>query len=207
MILRRTWWLIFLLISPAYALDFTEFFLMNLSAPAYQPSSDPSVPDNPGDKSSPGVAIGGGITLGFKFFKPFDIESGLSYVGRRIHFSSPLKPQTAYELASFEVPLLARFWLSDSISVGAGGFFAHSTGKIISVAGSDVGQTDYTNFRWIRNEMGLITSIRLGTHINELITLIVDGRFLLGLTNNDSTGLGNFQTREFQTCVGLGFDL
>src|SRR4051812_11077381 len=104
------------LTPPAHALDLTEFVILNLSSPTFESSQDTSL------SVSPGAALGLGISLGFKFFKEFDIEPGLIYVSRGFNVTGKNAPQTGYFMTAYQIPLVFRYWISESMSVGIGAY-------------------------------------------------------------------------------------
>ncbi|MBI2811905.1 MAG: hypothetical protein HYX67_13905 [Candidatus Melainabacteria bacterium] len=183
---------------PAFGLEFAEFGMINLHTPLITNPTDPSF------AASGGFAFGGGITLGFTVWKELVVEPGLTFSIRNFSTVSNTQPPTGNSIAIFQVPLVVRYWFTENLSGGLGGYFGHYSGDLTQTQGTATSKTYWSGVLY---EYGVVTSIRLKSPINELMSVIVDGRFLLGLTNADSSDQTTKMPRDFQIWAGIAFIL
>lgn len=184
--------------SSAWALEFSEFGLVNLNLPLISDSTNPSL------RGGGGFSLGGGLTLGFTVWKELVVESGVVYLVRNYSTSSDTQPQTSNRIDTFQVPLVLRYWLTPNFSVGLGGYFAHYSGDLFQSQGTN---TSRTYWRGDLKEFGILPTIRLKSPISDLMSAILDARFLYALTNSDGSGITTHLSREFQLWAGISFIL
>lgn len=187
--------------SPAYGLDFTEFGALTLSSPNISSSQDSTL------QSNLGALVGGGISLGVRVFGQFDVESGILYFGQSFSTTSSVNPSTQYTLWTAEIPVLVRYWFNEKFSAGIGGYWNHGSGNITVSQGSTTLIQGYQDLSWVPDEGGVCVSLRYRSPINELMSFIVDGRGLFGVTNMNHSGSGTFQTRSVLILAGVSFIL
>jgi hypothetical protein len=186
----------------SYALDFTEFGMLTYSGPRVSDPSDPSL------EVSRSFSWGGGITLGFKVFQKIDIEPGIIYGGSAFSTTSNQAPNTDYSMTHAHFPLVVRYWLSDVFSAGGGVYYTHGTGNINITQNGITDVKGYNDLLWNTDDIGFVMSLRFRSPINDLMSFVIDGRFLLGTRNMDNSETGkSFMTREFQGLAGIAFIL
>src|SRR5438309_871702 len=127
-ILTRILIVVALFAKSAQAMDLAEFGTMNFSSPSLQSSSNSSASANPGV-----TFLGLGFTLGYPVKEGLDIETGIIYITRAFRSST-----TAlwYDLAMIQAPLIFRYWASEKLSFGLGGYFSHGIRNLTTTQGS-----------------------------------------------------------------------
>lgn len=181
----------------AHALDFAEFGLLGVSLPSVQSSSDSST------SSSPGIGWGAGISLGFHFFERWQLEPGGLIMRRAFSKSSSSLSQTTYILTNSMVFLAARYSFSEKISVGAGPYWTFGIGNVYSSQGIQ----GYNDLNWSSDDFGFLLSFRYVTKLDDVIHLVLDERVLLSTTNLDLSPGGSLIFRDFQSLIGILFNL
>ncbi|RZA03738.1 MAG: hypothetical protein EOP11_15915 [Proteobacteria bacterium] len=131
------------------------------------------------------LGLGGGILLENRSSPNFGIEVGALYHARK--FDTLLG---AYTLNSVHVPLLLRFYLSNYISLGLGGFFEYGVGD--AYAGNNVNKTNY----------GALGSLGIYIPVGATTKFVIDGRYGYGLK---TIGGSDIKTRDIQILAGLRF--
>ena len=185
----------------AHAMDFTEYGIVNLSYPSIQSSSDPSY------QTTAGFGIGLGLSAGFALTERIDIEPAILYVPRSFSVTNANSPRTSYNLTSTHIPIVVRYWLNPNFSIGVGPYLAHASGNIVITQGSHVSTVGYGNLSWAQDDVGFLASFRYRSKINELMSLILDARLVLGTSNLDQTEKQSYYNRDIQTLVGISFIL
>lgn len=104
----------------------------------------------------------------------------------------------------FQVPLMLRFNFLPIFNIGLGGFATYHIGDV-SVNGNDISYADARLKRW---DFGAVGSVRLAIPIGSL-NFFIDGRYLLGLTNNRENPVGDesVKSRTIQAMAGLKLDM
>lgn len=195
------WTCLFLLFFalPARAMDFTEFLLLDLSYPAFQPNGDTST------QVSVGLTLGAGVSLGIRVFDRFDIEPGIIYVSRNFAATSAFAPRRGYSFTTAQFPLIIRYWFTDTFSAGAGPYLAHGVGNVVITQGSNATPHGYPDYGWAIDDVGAVLSARFRTSVSELMSIVLDERLMIGTCNIDTTGKGTLEFRDVQSWVGVSF--
>lgn len=187
--------------SNAQAMDFVEFLTFDLSAPSFQSQTDPSL------KSQLGLTFGGGLSLAFRLTEHLELETSLLYLHRNFSKMEGAGLQTDYTVAALQYPILVRYGLSESFTVGMGGYYSTGVGNLTRTQNSQshiVGYNDILLTSW---ELGLVTSAQYRWPLNENMSLISQARILLGLTDLDQSETSSLYTRDLQLWSGIGFEL
>ena len=149
---------IYLLTPLAHSLDFTEFGLLNFSAPTREKYPELSL-------SPPvGIAWGVGFGLGFQLEGPLFFEVSLLYTHRKA---------SQDRISLVQLPILVRYWVSEHFSFGIGPYLAHAVGNIASKNDS----VGFDQVGWNRDELGIALSARYKTPINSFLSFVIDARF------------------------------
>ena len=118
-----------------------------------------------------------------------------------------------------QIPVVARFTVFPGLSLGAGGYYAMGTGDIkakttITVPGVDPVVEEETSTweadKTKKTDLGLIASVAYNIPIAPLVSFMIDGRYLLGLTNfQDDPALPNTTSKwksiQLLAGVNIGF--
>ncbi|RZA03489.1 MAG: hypothetical protein EOP11_16050 [Proteobacteria bacterium] len=137
---------------------------------------------NSGDRA---LGIGGGLLLESRSSPNFGVEVGGLYHARKFSAGN-------YTTNAIQVPLLLRFYLSNYISLGLGGFFEYGVGDAYN--GSDVNKTNY----------GAMGSLGIYIPVGATTKFVIDGRYGYGL-KDISDGPFDIKTRDIQILAGLRF--
>jgi hypothetical protein len=149
--------------------------------------------------SSAKIGPGGGILFDSKLVPEFGFEFGALYITRKVEqttsftFSGISSSQSSTTTSHYlEIPLLLRIWLSPYVSIGAGGYYAKGLGSI----DPSIKSSDY----------GAVGSLGLHLPLGSSSSLLIDGRYNLGLKNVDNSGMGQtMKYRDLQIIAGLTF--
>lgn len=137
--------------------------------------------------------IGGGVLLNFHLLPETSLEIGGLYIKKKLDLTTTASGVTATaseEGYYFQVPVLARFWLSRELSVGAGGFWER-------------GMTGSFN-TGVRNDYGAVASVALRLPLGSSgVHFLADGRYYYGLKNVSGVSQYNLKYRDIQALVGL----
>jgi hypothetical protein len=202
MILGFLLWIGILLSSQTLkAMDLTEFGAIGFTLPSFQTGSDPSI------QITPEFSWGGGISMGFRIFERIDVEPALYVLPRSFSVTSNITPRSDYTFMTLQVPLLLRYWFSESLSLGLGPYWVHGMGNVTLSQGSSSGGIGYDNLSWSREDFGLAGSFRIRLPINELMSIVLDERVLWGISNLDQSGTQNLRLRDLQSWGGVSFNL
>ena len=203
MLLRKNLTLLVILFTSlfsqaSFAIEFAEFGLVNLHLPLVASSSNPTY------SGSGGFSFGAGLTLGVDVARDWLVEVGFIYLVRNFSTQSATQPITGNGMSMLQAPILARYWVTPHLSVGLGGYFGQYMGSLAQTQGAT---TVSTNWPYLLYEYGVVSSLRLKSPISDLMSAILDVRFLYALSNADGSNQITQLTREFQFLGGIAFIL
>ena len=182
----------------AHALRISLVGAANHTTPEIKPSWD----------FTPGVGFGGGALVEFGMLPVFGIETGVLLVPRKYEVNSFYRWQVTQDM--IQVPLVLRAHLGNILSVGFGGYYAKYRGDVeyryarntnappISGSHYSQGLTD--------DDYGWLASLAIYAPIAPMTRLVVDGRYVQGVKDNDLT-LYEKTFRDAQILFGIQFGL
>jgi hypothetical protein len=137
-------------------------------------------------KVDPGFGFHAGGSLGLMLSPRWEMELGGFYLSRAINAKNYNGTTTEHFV---EVPLVARYYVSEAFSVSGGLYAAFGTGNVTStVNGSSQSSTfDASNLNSF--EFGTQLGLRLQHYILESTSLFLEGRYEVGIqkaTSDDS---------------------
>jgi hypothetical protein len=193
-----------ILASPSYALNFSAVGGLNMSAPTI---SENGVSLSLSSKST----VGGGALLGFPVAKVMEIEFGGLYLPRRYGLSLGALGSSESTVNSIQVPLLLRFTAAPFISFGAGGYFANMFGNVKTTT-TALGETatseeSLADSNMKSSDYGVALNARLHFAMAPGVSMIVDGRYNIGLANVYTESGGTIKFSDFQVLGGLTLGL
>lgn len=152
-----------------------------------------------------------GAFLDFRLDRAFSLETGVQVLPRTYVTDVPsLLTGYTSTIRYLEVPLLLRFNALPLLSFAAGGYFAQGIGDtelVGRVGGTQIAVIQSIESASIRKQdYGLLGSVRIELPLAPAIRLLVDGRYLYGLRNVDTSG-GSLKWRDLQLMGGLGFGI
>jgi len=152
-----------------------------------------------GDSLSAKFGAGGGALLDAFFTPMTSLEIGGLYVNKKFDDTTS---QFALSYNYLQVPVLFRVWFTRMFSVGAGGFWEHGMGT--PTATPDAGGTALNTGFARANDAGLEGSVGFRFRLGPGVKLLVDGRYLRGLTNLAGGGATEYWS-DIQALAGLSF--
>jgi Outer membrane protein beta-barrel domain len=161
--------------------------------------------------SSNGTSFGGGVLLAGSLAPMFQLEVGALYLPRTITASDNSGDSLNTTFNTLQVPVVLRLSPAPILSLGVGGYFAEGLGSVSQTATSGgVSQTStesYSAANWSATDFGLLGSIRLGAPVAPLVKLFVDGRYVMGLKNLDTTNDTTTHAKDIQILAGVSFGM
>lgn len=187
--------------SIAYPMELMEFLTLGLSAPSIQNNLDSSL------KIQPNFSIGAGISLAFRMAERLDVETTLLYLPRNFSKIESSGLQTGYSLAIMQYPVVARYWLSETVALGLGAYYSTGIGNLTLTQNSRPQVLGYKDILLTAWDLGLTASAQYRRPLNENMNLVGQARLLFGLTNSEQTENRSLYTRDLQLWCGIGFKL
>jgi hypothetical protein len=155
-----------------------------------------------------GTTVGFGALGSLSVFPAFSGEIGLLYVPRKV--STELAGANVATVSSntLQIPLLVRFTGLPIVSVGAGVYFASTlgNGSVTTPTQKDATYSYSANNR-STSDFGLTASLAANYPLLPMLSLVGDLRYLLGLTNQYSSGAVSQYYRDIQFLAGVSFGL
>jgi hypothetical protein len=173
--------------SSAHALDIKGYGAVNVYNTAATDLAGATVSTT----AKPGFGFGAAGAIGIIPFI-LEVDVGVLYMKR-------IWTQSSVDLsyATLQIPVMARVSAIPIISPGVGAYFATAMGDM-SVGSTT---TTFASAGFNSLDIGLIGSVEAKFGILPMVKLVVDGRYLFGLTNSATTG--DAKTREFQLLAGV----
>ncbi len=149
---------------------------------------------------------GGGLLIGYHMLSSLSAEWGLLYLPRGFNqtFSST-SVASPVVWNSIQIPLLLRVSLMPTFSIGLGGYFSHGIGSMTTSAGLvPFGGNNGVN-SYGADDYGIVGSAKLKIELIPSLSLVIDGRYLIGFVNiNKNAGASTVLT-DFQGLAGIQF--
>ena len=190
----------FCMVQPLYAMQLTAVGAGGQSGAIFNPSTGFT-------SSSQSYQYGGGLLLGFKMVPALMTELGLLYLPRGFvqTFTGANPIETTFTTVQF--PLLLRYSLVPSFSIGLGMYFSHGFGFVYGVDVTAPGTVNTQNYgaSYAADDYGAVLSVALKMSLLPFLGLTVDGRYMTGLVNMSKiSGLTTF-LNDFQLMAGIQF--
>ncbi|MBI3544954.1 MAG: outer membrane beta-barrel protein [Deltaproteobacteria bacterium] len=185
--------------TPAWAVTFSLEGLVNQSGPVV----------NNTNSYTAKLGYGGGAELGFMLGGGFGLDFGALYVQRKFDTVPAAAPGMTIESTQtgIEIPIIARFWLANVISIGGGAYYMSYMGDIARTTTtggvSSASNVSYSEAAQSKSDVGLVASIRLDVPLGIMTGFVLDGRYEYGLKNNSTSGDAKF--RDMTGIVGIRF--
>lgn len=159
---------------------------------------------------------GWGGLVALDLFPSVQLESGLLWIPRRYEETqriTGLSFVTNYRYPFLGVPLLARFSPPgfEFFSLGAGGYFGWIPGKVTErtqAPGIDSMLTrDPSQSGLRKTDAGIALAVGTRWPVLPELRLVVDARYLHGLSNSATADATRIRTRDLQLLIGAGFSI
>lgn len=194
---------VFLALFMALSAKGSEYFLM--SAVGALNLSNPSITSNGAAVAHSGRSVFGlGVLGSFPILPLFRIETGVIYLP---HSYSIGPVDTTFK--NFHVPILVRIVPLPFISLGLGGYLGFATGSVSQYNESTKTTQEFTyeTLNWGKTDFGLAMSVGLDLPVAPATSLLVDMRYLIGLSNLDKNATKTLKTSGWVAVVGLKFGI
>lgn len=146
------------------------------------------------------LGFGGGLLMELKLGAKGGLELGALYLQR--WYDDTVSGATNTITATYiQAPLLLRFWLNPTISLGAGGYFASGYGKL--KRGSE--SLTFSDYGIKPQDYGVIGALGFSFRLGGSTALLIDGRYTLGLANMANASGLSFKTTSIDGLIGLRF--
>lgn len=190
--------LLLLISAPAHAMKFSVVGAVNMSEPKVA-----------GMNYNATNAYGYGALMEFGLLPFFGMEIGALSLPRTYEYNHavPVLGTTEVKMKMLEVPVVFKAYLGNLISLGIGGYWAKYKGHITyeqttstgvkSTSTQTLNQANHTN-----TDYGLVTSLGLYLPLAPLVSVIIDGRYTIGVKDNN-TGSGTTNYNDMQLLGGL----
>ena len=151
-------------------------------------------------------SVGVGALLEFGILPMIGLELGaLSMKRKYTQTIGSTETMTNKELYQF--PVLLRLNLGSMLSFGFGGYYARYQGKIFeqSTSGAAItsGEYAYSDKFATEHDYGLATSLALYFPMAPMMKLLLDGRYTMGLRDNDTRDTFQLKYNDYQLLAGL----
>ena len=181
---------------PAYAVNINFVGSMGLGNAAVSSTSGTIV-------SSRSLPYGGGLLFGFRMLPKLSMELGFLYMPRAFQEKFSDDTSNGITFTTVQIPLLLRFQILNSLSIGVGGYFSHGIGNVTVVGPASSTSHSYANANFGADDYGAIASLGIKFPLILKLSLILDGRYLYGFQNvNKVNGVSTY-FRDLQALVGV----
>ena len=153
-----------------------------------------------------GAGYGGAIEIGLVPF--FSLEADVLDMKRKFQFDTAAVAGIGESANYLQIPVMLRFSPLSLVSVGGGFYYANGLGNVSTSVGGVAGADQTFAQAGLKNsDFGMVLSGRLRLPIMPLVGIIVDARYLLGLTNVATDPTATIKYRDIQTLFGINFML
>lgn len=185
------------------ALPVANAYAMKLSAVGAMVSSQPAETTQIHDANS---SLGAGVLLELGMVPMIGLELGALSISRKSSQTvGTTTTMTKKEL--YEFPVLLRVNLGSMLSFGFGGYYARYQGKIFEEATTGASVTSaeyaYSDKFATQHDYGLATSLALYFPLAPLAKFMIDGRYTMGLRDNDTRETYQIKYNDYQVLAGL----
>lgn len=154
-------------------------------------------------------SIAYGLFAGYSMFPGFQLESGVMLLPRSFSQTDGLGNLANTEFKSYMIPVMMRFTLLPLISIGGGAYYATGTGNVSSTVtltgggGTVSGESDFNTAGIKKSGYGALASVRLGLPLAPLVHLLVDGRYLMDLSERSTDATESLKFKDLQVLGGI----
>jgi hypothetical protein len=104
------------------------------------------------------------------------------------------------------IPLQLNYYFDERISFGAGGYFAFSRGEIETTTNGTTTSQSYDSAKVNTSDSGLLVNVRAFLHIAPPVSIVLDARYLHGLSNRSLISGSLSNTRSVQLLAGALYE-
>ncbi len=154
------------------------------------------------DQEDNEINVGGGILIEAGVNDHFGIETGALVVNRQYDVERG-NTRVVDEVTRVHVPVIARFWLADFFSIGAGPFVALKTGdtkRTLEIGGNEVASTRTSAED--DAEFGLDGAATFNIAVADKTGIFIEGRYSYLLDDEDDE-----DNNEISALAGIKIDL
>jgi hypothetical protein len=167
-------------------------------------------PEAVGTTYDGGTGFVGGAFVQFGFLPGFTWEVNALSQGRHSKATTGGN-ETITRVSYWTFPLIGRLWLGDFLSVGAGPYLGLVSGNVTSenrtASGSVTSSLPASSQNIGTTDFGLVASGQMKLGLAPTLSLLVDVRYVLGLTDFDKTAAATQRWRDVMILAGLSFGL
>lgn len=163
----------------------------------------------------------GGLLVNFNLPANFSLESGFFYFPKTIGFVGQKTQVDGYAtMPTLEVPIMARYWIANLVSIGFGGYASYGIGDISILGendssgvgrGFDGDDAQEISRTWTEAQMhqfdyGFLFGAQLKLPVSSRLKAILDYRYNLGMRDIQYAGTSRgveFKTRSSRFLGGL----
>jgi hypothetical protein len=165
------------------------------------------VPAESGIDSDRKLGWGGGLLFDAPLAPAFSMGIGALYIDRKFQVGTG-SVRLERKVPTVMVPLEAKFWLGNAISLGVGAFGAVKVGDVTDTAiagGGTLQSTTAADHETI--EYGLTASANLLFPVAERTGILLGARYLRGLKNGSKNAVYDEKIDDLALQAGLNFAL
>lgn len=156
--------------------------------------------------SNNGVGYGVSALVEVPASPVWGIETGAIYLNRKFGIGNS-DLQVMRTVPTLLIPVEARYWIGDIVSLAAGGFGAICVGQVTDTIVAGEGSTTINSNQRKDLEGGLTAAVDFNFAIARKTGLFVEGRYNYGLTDSADNGLFKERMRDALMVAGLRMDL
>lgn len=171
-----------------------------------------SEPNEPGTEYKGKPGYGAGVLFELGLMPTIGIEFGALTMARKFEFTTvvPVSSTVTLNAKMYEFPVLLRMHLGSFFSLGVGAYYARGSGEISGETKLSNGATSkqiytYASRNQTVSDYGALASIALYFHLAPLTQLLLDGRYTIGMKNNNTVAGSERKFNDSQFLAGLRF--
>jgi hypothetical protein len=158
------------------------------------------------DSSTAKMGYGGGFLIDSHMSREVGFQWGVLYVDQKQDITSQSMTLERHEL---QIPLTLQFHLLPGLTIGAGGYYAHTVGDDTSTNDSTgaVSKDSDNDLQYKSYDAGAEGGVALHLPLSRSVHFLADARYLQSFVNQDTSGSEITKPRGFQFMVGLTFGM
>jgi basic membrane lipoprotein Med (substrate-binding protein (PBP1-ABC) superfamily) len=158
------------------------------------------------DSSTAKMGYGGGFLIDSHMSRAVGFQWGVLYVDQKQDITTQ---SLTLERHQAQIPLTLQFHLLPGLTIGAGGYYAHTIGDDTATndsTGAVANESDnYLQYK--SYDMGAEGGVALHLPLSRSVHFLVDARYLQSFVNQDTSGTETTKPRGYQFMVGLTFGM
>ena len=162
------------------------------------------------------LGMGGGLLFEFPLGRTVGLELGGLYYQKKFDVKGADAAgvstlDVTFKYNTIQVPLLLKFWLSRGVVLGLGGYAASGTGKVKTTDNltGEAAESTFAEAGQYNLDYGLLGNVAFAIPLSGKASLLIDGRYMLGMANqyirDPGEVTGTLKTTDIQGLVGLRF--